>query len=134
MFLTTAALLFNMGVQLSEQPQATNQDSDYLLGQWQIDLTPTDSSDYNFATMTINDINDLQFFGEFYRTGVTIQNGRLNTSNGKVYGALISADGTGQYASSFYLNNGKLYGTTHSLDRKFLSVWTAIKQQSASEK
>ena len=45
MFLTTAALLFNMGVQLSEHPQATNQDSDYLLGQWQIDLTPTDSSD-----------------------------------------------------------------------------------------
>ena len=123
-----------MGVQLSELPDTTSQHSDFLLGQWQIDLTPTDPSDNNVATMTIEDINDLQFFGEFYRTGVTIQNGRLNISNGRVYGALISADGTGQYASSFYLDNGKLYGTTHALGRKFLSVWTATRQKHGSEK
>ena len=134
MLLATTALLINMAVQLPNMPDTTTNPSDVLKGTWQIDLTPNDTTDSNFATMTDQNIDDSQFFGEFYRTGVAIQKGQLNISNGKVYGALISADGTGQYATSFHYDGAKLHGTTHALDREFLAVWTATKQEQPSEK
>ena len=133
MLLATTALLINMAVQLPNELATITKPSDVLKGTWQIDLTPNDTTDSNFATMTIESIDDSQFFGEFYRTGVPIQKGQLNISNGKVFGALISADGSGQYASSFQYDNGKLHGTTHALDRQFLAVWIATKQEQPGE-
>ena len=41
----------------------------------------------------------------------------------------MSGDGTGKYYTSFYYEDDKIYGTTHSIDRDFLSVWTGIKEK-----
>lgn len=102
-------------------------DPQLLLGSWQIDMSPQDFSDENFALMRIEKLEDNGFEGIFYREGVQIQHGQINTQLGKLYGALISEDGTGHYNTAFYYEDGLLHGSTHAIERNFLSVWTAKK-------
>lgn len=102
-------------------------DLEVLLGQWTLDMSPHDLTDDNFAMMSIIEINDHAFAGEFYREGVKIKNAQLNTQLGKIYGALTSGDRSGTYHSTFYYEDGVLHGTTHAVDRNFLAVWTATK-------
>lgn len=102
-------------------------DLNVLVGNWKIDMSPQNKSDSNFAMMKISRIVDDSFEGEFYRSGVKIKNAKINTQLGIIYGALISGDGTGDYNTTFYYKKGKLHGTTHAVDRNFLSVWTAVK-------
>ena len=101
----------------------------FLEGEWVLDMSPQDSSDSNFAKMTINSIDNGQLKGFFYRDGVEIRNAQINQQTKRLYCALISGDGTGEYYTTFYLENGKLYGTTHSRERNFLSVWVGRKVQ-----
>lgn len=98
-----------------------------LIGTWKLDMSPQDKTDDNFAMMRIEAIDGYSFTGTFYREGVALKNGQLNTQRGIVYGALVSGDNSGTYNSTFYLKDGKLYGTTHALDRNFLAVWIATK-------
>ena len=103
-------------------------DTSVLIGTWKLDLSPHDNSDKNFAKMTIHRIDDGGFYGEFYRDGVVIQKGHINTQTGTIYAALVSQDNSGSYNSSFYLQDDVLHGTTHAIDRNFLAVWTAVKE------
>jgi len=98
-----------------------------LKGTWKLDMTPENKMDSNFAIMKIDTISDNKVEGSFYREGVSIREGRTNTNCGKIYVALVSGDNSGDYNSAFYLENGKLYGTTHSLERDFLAVWVGEK-------
>ncbi|MEM1337410.1 MAG: hypothetical protein AAF717_06760 [Bacteroidota bacterium] len=98
-----------------------------LLGEWKLDMTPQDTTDSNFAMMRIEKVTDTSFEGIFYREGVKLQEGRINTQRGILYGALVSGDNSGEYNTSFYLEEGKLYGSTHALARGFLAVWVAEK-------
>ena len=107
--------------------QAHDDQINDLLGVWKIDLTPHINTDDQFASMKINKIEEGQFFGEFYRDGVSIQHGQINAVN-RIHGALVSEDNSGTYNSSFYLVDGILYGTTHAVKREFLSVWQAVKE------
>lgn len=100
---------------------------DVLLGTWQLDMTPQDPNDNNFAKMRIDWVDKNSMKGEFYRDGVKIKDGQINTLSGVVYGALVSGDNSGSYNTSFYYKEGKLYGSTHAIERNFLSVWTAVK-------
>lgn len=109
-----------------EEP-STEIDLTVLIGTWKLDMSPQDTTDANFAMMKVTDIIDNSFKGEFYREGVKIRNAQINTQLGIIYGALISGDGSGEYNTTFYHQNGKLYGSTHAVDRNFLSVWTATK-------
>lgn len=102
-------------------------DTHVLIGKWKIDLSPENKSDDKFAMMEISEVNGKTITGTFYREGVKMKDGQLNTQTGIIYGALTSSDRSGKYNTSFYLKDGMLYGTTHSLGRNFLSVWTAIK-------
>ena len=54
--------------------------------------------------------------------GVKIKEGRISTSEGVIYAALISSDNSGTYNTSFYFKDDMLYGSTHSLDRIFSSM------------
>ena len=90
-------------------------------------MSPQNKSDNNFAMMRITKVGPNSIEGEFYREGVNLQEGRINTQLGFIYAALISEDNSGKYATTFYYENGVLKGTTHSIDRDFLSVWTATK-------
>lgn len=98
-----------------------------LVGTWILDMTPNNKDDNNFAKMIISKVDNNQLQGEFYRDGVVIKSGRINTQSGKIYAALVSADNSGSYNTSFYLKDEKLYGTTHAIERGFLAVWTAAK-------
>ena len=102
-------------------------DPQLLIGSWKIDMSPQDLSDENYAIMRIEKLEENRFEGIFYREGVRIQNGQINTQLGRLYGALVSADGTGQYNTAFYYEDGRLHGSTHAIERNFLSVWTAKK-------
>ena len=111
------------------EPLETNNspDTQELIGLWQLDMSPENENDNNFAMMRITEVKGRTFKGSFYRDGVVIQKGQLNTQRGIIYGALVSGDNSGDYNSTFYYEDGVLYGSTHALDRNFLSVWTAKK-------
>jgi len=107
--------------------QATTEDLQSLKGEWKLDMTPQDKTDANFAMMRITEIDSKSVQGIFYREGVVIKEGRVNTQSDVPYVALISGDNSGSYNSTFYYKNGKLYGSTHAVNRAFLAVWTAEK-------
>ncbi|MEM6632736.1 MAG: hypothetical protein AAF694_23900 [Bacteroidota bacterium] len=113
---------------LSQNPSHAQADPEVLIGTWKLDMTPQNSSDENWAMMRVKKVSDKGFQGTFYREGVKIREGKLNTQTGTLYGALISGDNSGEYNSTFYYKEGKLYGSTHAVDREFLSVWTATKE------
>jgi hypothetical protein len=107
----------------------TNQNvTESLIGTWILDMTPNDINDNNFAKMVVRKIDKGQFYGDFYRDGVEIQSGQINIQSERVYAALVSSDNSGSYNSTFYLEDGSLFGTTHAIERNFLAVWTATKQ------
>ncbi|MEL6485047.1 MAG: hypothetical protein AAFP96_09405, partial [Bacteroidota bacterium] len=89
--------------------------------------SPQNKEDNNFAMMRITSVKDNTLEGTFYREGVALKNGQINTRMGTIHAALTSGDNSGQYNSAFYYKNGKLYGTTHAIKRNFLAVWIAEK-------
>lgn len=108
---------------------ATAQDQpEVLLGSWKLDMSPQDPNDSNFAMMEITKVSDNKLKGTFYRKGVKLRDGQINMQTNRIYGALISGDNSGEYNTAFYYEDGKLYGTTHAVDRGFLSVWVATKE------
>lgn len=119
-------LLITSPLSFAEMPKPDNIKTS-LVGVWKLDMTPFDLNDNNFAKMVIRKIDNNRLQGEFYRDGVEINEGRINTQNGRIYAALVSSDNSGSYNSSFYLKDGILYGTTHAIERDFLAVWTATK-------
>lgn len=114
---------------VSHDAASTDPDTEVLLGLWKLDMSPHIQDDDNFAMMRITRIEGSTFEGTFYRDGVSITEGRLNTQRGIIYGALVSGDGSGEYNTTFYYENGKLYGSTHAIQRQFLSVWIATKEK-----
>ncbi len=126
---TLYVLLFCLVVVPMEvQSQSEELDLKVLLGKWKLDMSPQDQTDANFAMMEITDVQDNSFEGDFYREGVKIRSARINTQMGIIYGALISGDNSGTYNTAFYYVDGKLQGSTHAVNRNFLAVWTAIKE------
>lgn len=108
--------------------QSTTIGLEVLVGKWKLDMSPQDESDSNFAMMEISEVVDNTFKGVFYREGVQITDAQINTQLGIIYAALISGDNSGIYNSTFYYKDGILHGTTHAVNRNFLAVWTAIKE------
>lgn len=98
-----------------------------LLGEWKLDMSPEKKDDNNFAMMRITQVDNKKMQGTFYREGVKLKNGQINTQRGIIYAALTSGDNSGEYNTAFYFDNGKLYGTTHAVGRNFLAVWIAEK-------
>ena len=109
--------------------QSKTVDTNVLVGTWKLDMSPQNTTDANFAMMKITKVANNTFTGEFYREGVSIRNAKINTQLGIIYGALISGDGSGDYNTTFYYKDGKLHGSTHAIEREFLAVWTATKEQ-----
>lgn len=119
-------IVFILGITTSAHGQ-TKADTSQLVGTWKLDMSPQDKTDNNFAIMRIETVKENSFTGVFYREGVPITEARINTQLGIVYGALVSGDNSGDYNTSFYLKDGVLHGSTHSLKKDFLAVWTATK-------
>ncbi|PTX59447.1 hypothetical protein C8N46_10935 [Kordia periserrulae] len=115
-------------ITIQTQAQSKNMDANILVGTWVLDMSPENPNDANFAEMMITKVANNTLEGFFYREGVSIRNGKINTQLGTVYGALVSGDNSGDYNTAFYYKDGKLYGSTHALERDFLAVWTATKK------
>ena len=128
-FISLVALFAVLAAYRSVDPPSTPIDTNVLIGTWKLDMSPQDLYDNNFAMMRIKKIDGMQMKGIFYREGVVMREGQLNTQTGTIYGALISGDNSGEYNSTFYYKDGKLYGTTHAIERGFLAVWTATKEE-----
>ena len=128
-FISLVALFALLSAFHSVDPSPHPVDTNVLIGTWKLDMSPQDPNDDNFAMMRIKKIDGMQMKGIFYREGVVMREGQLNTQTGTIYGALISGDNSGEYNSTFYYKDGKLYGTTHAIERGFLAVWTATKEE-----
>ncbi|WP_298545360.1 hypothetical protein [uncultured Aquimarina sp.] len=125
--LKKVSLLILFMTSLSSFSQENNKNLKLLVGEWQLDMSPQDKTDTNFAMMRINKIDANSVQGTFYREGVEIKEGKINTQRDVIYVALISGDNSGSYNTSFYYKDGKLYGSTHAVERGFLAVWIAEK-------
>lgn len=125
--LKTACIISFLFIGHQGYSQEGTLDLQELVGTWKLDMSPENKTDSNFAMMKIVAISDNKVVGEFYREGVSIREGRTNTQTGKIYVALISGDNSGEYNSTFYFENDKIFGSTHSVDKDFLSVWVGEK-------
>lgn len=103
---------------VAEEPLAAD-----LVGTWRVDLRPTPDADPYYQTFTVRSVAGDSITGTFY--GAQITNGELNDDWGALRFAFVTSDGSGPYHHAGRLVEGKLEGTTHSLGRGFLSVWTA---------
>lgn len=127
LYVLSVGLILLLSNQIYEKPGKL--DVNVLVGHWKLDMSPHDTTDNNFAQMKITKIVGNSFKGEFYREGVEIRNAQINTQLGIIYAALVSGDGSGTYNTTFYYKEGVLHGTTHAVERNFLSVWTATKNK-----
>ncbi|WP_299218019.1 hypothetical protein [uncultured Aquimarina sp.] len=125
--LKKVSLLILFITSFSSFSQESNKDLQLLIGEWQLDMSPQDKTDANFAMMRIDKIDASSIQGTFYREGVEMKEGRVNIQLDVIYVALISGDNSGSYNTSFYYKDGKLYGSTHAVERGFLAVWIAEK-------
>jgi hypothetical protein len=127
MLLSALFIFFNVSLFLVNDDIIETIDLNVLVGKWKLDMTPENKTDSIYADMEITKVTNNSLEGFFYREGVEIQEGRINIQTGIIYAALISGDNSGQYNTAFYYKDGFLFGTTHSLSRDFLSVWSATK-------
>lgn len=121
-------ILLSIGLLLVGLEAKGQESTDALIGSWKLDMTPANPADSNFAMMKIKSVSEKGMKGTFYREGVKLREGKINTQSGVIYGALISGDNSGEYNTSFYYKEGKLYGSTHAVERGFLAVWIATKE------
>ena len=119
-------LSFLLTLQFSyAQDQQVEDPLKQLEGTWKVDLSPGNPDDDNFTKLVIKEISPLGVKGSFYYS--KLREGRTNLNFDGVYFAFVTDDGSGDYNTSAIFKEGKLIGTTHSLGRDFLAVWTAEK-------
>jgi hypothetical protein len=98
-----------------------------LVGRWKVDLRPEPNAEPYYKDFIVKAVEGNTFSGTFY--GTDFVGGHLNTDWGVVHFAFVTEDKSGPYNHSGSLRDGKLQGLTHSVGRKFLSVWTAEKAE-----
>lgn len=102
---------------------ATAPDARLLEGRWRVDLRPEPGADEYFQEFVVSGVDGTSFEGRFY--GTAIGNGTLNVDWGEVHFAFTTRDDSGEYHTSGRLDGNVLRGTTHSIGREFLAVWSA---------
>lgn len=111
----------------STSEQITTTDSIYteLIGIWEIDFSPENSSDNWGTIMTIRKATDNEIEAVFYNSNS--REGRTAVRDSVIHFAFVTSDGNDDYNTYGRFENGVLYGSTHSLGRDFLAPWTAKK-------
>lgn len=101
-------------------------DAQQLVGEWKVDLRPSPDAEAYFQKLVIAKVEDQSIEGTFYYDSEIIHSA-LNLEWGAITMAFVTQDNSGYYNSSARLIDGKLSGTTHSIGRDFVAVWTAEK-------
>ncbi len=107
----------------SEENQLINS----LLGTLEIDLKPSPEAASYLKEFRISKYEEGILSGSFYDT--PFKNGRINTAWGKVHFAFTTADNSGTYYHSGYLENNKLFGNSFSPARGFIMPWSGVKKK-----
>lgn len=97
-----------------------------LLGTWVLDLRPSPEAPAYLKDFVVQAFTADALKGVFYDT--PFNNGRIHTAWGKLYFAFTTADGSGTYYHSGYLEGGKLYGMSFSPARQFVLPWTGVRK------
>jgi hypothetical protein len=100
----------------SKKPEASE-----ALDNWVIDLRPTPESEPYLKDFKFTKIDSSRFDGEFY--GYPFEGGFLNTDWDKVYFAFTTADQSGTYYHSGYIEGNKIFGMTLNENRKLMLPW-----------
>ncbi len=96
-----------------------------MFGSWDVDLRPTPTADAYLVPMTFNRNDDGTYSATFYG-GVAASEIQVNSYFEEPHVAFITNDGSSDYHTTFRLvNENELRGTTHSVGRDFLAVWSA---------
>lgn len=117
--------LFALVLAAAVPPASWSPDPEQLLGAWRVDLRPTPDAPASYADFVVTQVASGSLAGSFYRSEV--EDGRINTDWGAVHFAFVTRDDSGVYHTSGVLRDGVLTGTTHSLGRGFLAVWSATR-------
>ncbi len=98
-----------------------------LAGTWRLDLRPAPDAEPYFQELVISVDGD-RVEGSFYNTA--FRDFHFNGTWSDPHFAFVTQDGSGGlYNTSVRLIDGRLEGTTHSLGRGFLSVWTGERSE-----
>ena len=119
------ACLFLSACASSTVPMATEPAAS-LVGEWKVDLRPVPGAPDYYKSFVVTEVNGKSFSGVFY--GAPLHDGRINTDWGAVRFAFVTEDLSGSYNHSGVLRGGRMEGTSHSLGRKFLSYWSAVRE------
>ena len=122
--LRATALLFALPLWLGSAPAPAPVDPSALVGTWTVDLRPTpDAPAYTqpFRVSAVHDDGTLDAL--FY--GAPVQVARYNADWDVLHVAFVTRDNSTRYLHAARLVDGQLHGTTHAVERGFLSVWTA---------
>lgn len=99
----------------------------HLYGTWEIDLRPAPDADPYLKEFTLLKFENGLLTGMFYDT--PFKDGRVNTAWGKVHFAFTTADGSGTYFHSGYLEQGRLNGISFSPSRGFMLPWKSVRKK-----
>jgi hypothetical protein len=109
-----------------EVAAAKKPDANDALGTWVIDLRPTPESQPYIKEFKFTKIDGKNFNGEFY--GYPFEGGLFNTDWDKIYFAFTTADQSGTYYHSGYIEGNKVYGMSLNENRKLMLPWKGTKQ------
>lgn len=94
---------------------------DSIIGTFIIDLRPTPENEPYLKEFKFTKIEGKKFDGEFY--GYPFSGGFLNTDWDKIYFAFTTADQSGTYYHSGYVEGNKVFGITLNEARSFVLPW-----------
>ena len=102
-------------------------DPSRLVGTWRVDLRPKPGAPDYYQEFVVRSVADKVPVGTFY--GSELKDARINADWGTVHFAFTTSDARerGTYNTAGRLVGDHLEGTTHSLGRNFLAVWTATR-------
>jgi hypothetical protein len=103
----------------------TLQDITNIIGTFKLDLRPTPTSEPYYKDFKFTKITGKVFDGEFY--GYPFNGGYLNIDWDKIYFGFTTADQSGTYFHSGYIEGNFIYGTTLNETRKFILPWHGVK-------
>jgi hypothetical protein len=109
-----------------EESVTKKPDANDALGTWVIDLRPTPESAPYIKEFKFTKIDGKNFAGEFY--GYPFEGGLFNTDWDKIYFAFTTADQSGTYYHSGYIEGNKVYGMSLNENRKLMLPWKGTKQ------
>lgn len=126
LFLLVTSVVMAQEEKKNQVPALNKPVADSALGTWVIDLRPTPDSEPYLKDFKFTKIEGKQFDGEFY--GYPFTGGFLNLDWYKIYFAFTTADQSGTYFHSGYIEGNKVFGITLNENRKLVLPWRGEKK------